>query len=243
MITPKQIAEKTMTPAKREEARHKYFDFYVGRPISYVLTIPFLYTNISPNTVTCISFVFCILGFGLVAFGQTMLLRLLGCLSFFMWNMCDGIDGNIARYKKQYSTNGDLLDTMGGYLAMVCTFLAFGIAAFYDTAEIAYLGMGREMFIILGAISAIMTMFPRLVLHKKLASNKNEKEEKSLNELRSKSSYSFPKLVVMNITSIAGIIQVIMTVAVIFHFTGAFTIVYALINFVVMMGSFYAILK
>lgn len=243
MITPKQISEKTMTPAKREEARHKYFDFYVGRPISYVLTIPFLYTNITPNTVTCISFVFCILGFGLVAFGQTMFLRLLGCLSFFIWNMCDGIDGNIARYKKQYSPNGDLLDTMGGYIAMICTFLAFGIAAFYDKSEMAYFGLGRETFIIIGSISAIMTMFPRLVLHKKLASTKNEKEETALNELRSKSRYSFPKLVVMNITSIAGIIQVLMTLAVIFHFTGAFTIIYAFINFAVMMGSLYSILK
>ena len=44
MITPKEIEEKTMTPAKRAMAHNDYFAFYIGRPISYLLTIPFLLT-------------------------------------------------------------------------------------------------------------------------------------------------------------------------------------------------------
>ena len=42
MITPKDIEEKTMSPAKRAMAHNDYFAFYIGRPISYLLTIPFL---------------------------------------------------------------------------------------------------------------------------------------------------------------------------------------------------------
>ncbi|MGN0647456.1 MAG: CDP-alcohol phosphatidyltransferase family protein [Oscillospiraceae bacterium] len=243
MITPKQIAEKTMTPAKREEARHKYFDFYIGRPISYVLTIPFLYTSITPNMVTYLSFVFCFIGFGLVSFGTTVTLRVLGSISFFVWAILDAVDGNIARYKKVTSVHGDLLDTIGGYLAMVLIFFAFGIGAFYDNQELMYFGLGREWFLILGCVSSICTMFPRLVLHKKLASTKNEKEENALNDLRSKSKFGLPKLIMMNITSIGGIIHVFMIFAIVFHAMGVFTIVYAVINFAVMMASMYQILR
>ena len=57
MITPKEIEQKTMSPEKRKSAKNDYFAFYVGRPLSYILTIPFLYTNITPNTV-CFN-VFC----------------------------------------------------------------------------------------------------------------------------------------------------------------------------------------
>lgn len=43
MITPKDIENKTMSPEKRKSAKNDYFAFYVGRPLSYILTIPFLY--------------------------------------------------------------------------------------------------------------------------------------------------------------------------------------------------------
>lgn len=57
MITPKMIEEKTMNTEKRKSAKNDYFAFYIGRPLSYILTIPFLYTNISPNTVSVLSIV------------------------------------------------------------------------------------------------------------------------------------------------------------------------------------------
>ena len=63
MITPRDIERKTMTEAKRKEAHKSWFAFYIGRPISYCLTIPLLYTDISPNTITFISILFAISGF------------------------------------------------------------------------------------------------------------------------------------------------------------------------------------
>lgn len=52
MITPKDIAQKTMTPEKRASAKNIYFAFFIGRSLSNTLTIPFLYANIPPNTVS-----------------------------------------------------------------------------------------------------------------------------------------------------------------------------------------------
>jgi len=46
MITPKDIENKTMSPEKRKSAKNDYFAFYVGRPLSYILTIPFLYNTL-----------------------------------------------------------------------------------------------------------------------------------------------------------------------------------------------------
>ena len=48
MITIKDIEEKSMTPEKRAMAKNDLFAFYIGRPLSYVLSIPFMYMNISP---------------------------------------------------------------------------------------------------------------------------------------------------------------------------------------------------
>lgn len=51
------VEETTMSPAKRAMAHNDYFAFYVGLPISYVLTIPFLYTKVTPNQVTTLSLI------------------------------------------------------------------------------------------------------------------------------------------------------------------------------------------
>ena len=57
MITVKEIEEKSMTPEKKAMAKNDMFAFYIGRPLSYVLTIPFLYTNLTPNTISMISII------------------------------------------------------------------------------------------------------------------------------------------------------------------------------------------
>ena len=95
MITPKDIEKKTMSPQKRAEAKNSYFAFYIGRPLSYVLTIPFLYAGISPNIVTMISIVCAFIGFVFLSFGTSIEYQLVGVFFFFLWNMGDGIDGNI----------------------------------------------------------------------------------------------------------------------------------------------------
>ena len=101
MITPKDIENKTMSPEKRKSAKNDYFAFYVGRPLSYILTIPFLYTNISPNAVSLISIIPIIIGFVLMCIGTTKTMLIAGWLMFFLWNLLDGVDGNIARNRDE----------------------------------------------------------------------------------------------------------------------------------------------
>ena len=83
----KNIASKTMTEEKKKQAKNDFFAYYVGRPISYVLTVPFLKLNIKPNTVSFISFFPSIIGFLLIGFGKNITLKLIGWLMFFLWNL------------------------------------------------------------------------------------------------------------------------------------------------------------
>lgn len=231
MITLRDIEKKTMTKAKREEACNSYFAFFIGRPLSYIFTIPFLYTNISPNTVTFFSILFAIIGFICISISNSLMYRLIGFLFFFLWNMGDGVDGNIARYKGLKSSNGDLLDTLGGYVSLSLILLAMGNASYNDTKGNIY--FIKELPIFLAEISAVSTLLPRLLMHRKLANNKNSDAIK----LKEKSSYTFSKIVVLNICDPAGFQQVFVLIALVMHLCAEFTIVYFVINLIVMVYS------
>lgn len=126
MITPRDIENKTMSSEKRKSAKNDYFAFYIGRPLSYILTIPFLYIGISPDAVSLISIIPIIIGFAFMCIGNTKTILIAGWLMFFLWNLLDGVDGNIARYKKQFSKMGSVYDAMSGYIAMVLIFFWMG---------------------------------------------------------------------------------------------------------------------
>lgn len=229
MITPKDIEKKTMSPQKRAEAKNSYFAFYIGRPLSYVLTIPFLYAGISPNIVTMISIVCAFIGFVFLSFGTSIEYQLVGVFFFFLWNMGDGIDGNIARYKNLKSEKGDLLDTLGGYLAIVLIILGMGNAAYYEKTIL----FGSKIFpIVIAELSAAFTLIPRLLMHRKLAMNSNKK---NASKLKDKQSYGVLKIIALNICDPAGFQEVIMLVAVLLKMNAIFTICYFVLNFMMML--------
>ena len=131
MVTIKDIEAKTMSPEKRQEAKKDLFAFYVGRPLSYLLTIPFINTSITPNQVSYLSLLPLGLGLGLMLLVPTLAGQVLAWLCFFLWNLLDGVDGNLARYKGISSPMGSVVDAMSGYAAMFISYLAMGVAASY----------------------------------------------------------------------------------------------------------------
>ena len=235
MITPKDIENKTMSPEKRKSAKNDYFAFYIGRPLSYILTIPFLHTNISPNTVSLISIIPIIVGFLLMCIGNTNTVLIVGWLMFFLWNLLDGVDGNIARYKKQFSKMGSVYDAMSGYIAMVLSFFGWGVAAAHNPGMFQnMIRLPLDSYIILGALSGIFVIFPRFIMHKAITTLGDQGSMKSVKD---KSEYGFIKLVALTLTSIAGFVQVLMLVAVIFNIMDLFTMGYFILNFMVMVVS------
>ncbi len=241
MITPKDLAKVTMTPEKKAMAKNDYFAFYIGRPLSYILTIPFLYTNITPNTVSVISIIPLIIGFVLSCFAKTKLLLIITWLCFFLWNLLDGVDGNIARYKKQFSPMGSVFDAMAGYVAMIFSFFAWGIIAENNQGLIAnYINIQRGTFIILGAMSGIFVIFPRFIMHKIISTCGNNESTSALKE---KNNYGIIKIIGLNLISISGFVQVLMLTAVLFNWCDLFTIGYFVLNLLIMVASLIKMLR
>ena len=235
MITPRDIENKTMDFEKRKSAKNDYFAFYVGRPLSYILTIPFLYMGISPNLISLISIIPIMIGFILMYIGNTKIMLIVGWLMFFLWNLLDGVDGNTARYKKQFSKMGSVYDAMSGYIAMVLSFFGLGAAAAHNPGVFQdIIKLPLDLYIMLGALSGIFVIFPRFIMHKAITTLGNQSAMKSVKD---KSEYGFAKLIALNLTSIAGFGQVLMLLAVIFNIMDLFTIGYFILNFMVMIIS------
>lgn len=240
MITIREIEKVTMTPEKRKIAKNDYFAFYIGRPISYLLTIPFLYTRITPNAVSVVSMVPLLLGTLLMYIGESKTMYVFGWLCFFLWNLLDGVDGNIARYKKQFSRMGSIYDAMSGYVAMILSFFAWGIAAAHSSGWFQdIVNIPSDSYIIAGALSGIFVIFPRFIMHKIISTIGTVEE---IDSVKDKAGYGVCKIVALNLISISGFVQVLMLLAVVFDMTDLFTMFYFVLNFVVMVYSLKCIL-
>lgn len=240
MVSIKELAKTTMTPEKKASAKNDIFAFYIGRPISYVLTLPFLALKIKPNTVSFLSFLPSIAGFVLLGFGKTTLLRSIGVLFFILWNFMDGVDGNIARYTKQTSTLGTLWDAASGYFAMMLMYFAVGVSVMNTPlTKFDVIPFDDYVFVVLAGLTSIFTLYSRLVMHKKMVLF----SEKAGEKLSDKSKYSGIRLIALNLTSPSGFMQIIMLVCVALSVQRYFIVAYFLVHLAATVYSMASLLK
>lgn len=222
--------KKTMTPEKKEFAKKDWFAFYVGRPLSYLLTIPFLVCNFKPNTISVISTVEVVFASVVLAMGHSRIVGYAGVLLFFIWNLLDGVDGNIARMKKNGTPIGSTFDAMSGYAAMFLIFFSAGIYTYNIN--------GNAIFIIIGAVSGMSMLFPRLIMHK--AAESRSAGAKA--DLGNRKNFTFVQTLALNLTSVAGLMQPLLLLAVIFNLSAYYTVFYCVLNVAVMLVSLKRIL-
>lgn len=230
-----------MTPQKKAMAKNDLFAFYIGRPLSYVLTIPFLYTNISPNTISIISIVPAVFGFLAACAAKTKAGMIASWLMFFLWNLLDGVDGNVARYKKQFSKLGSVYDAMAGYIASALMFFAAGIMAAHSKGPLIDRGLiGAEALIICGGLIAIVDLLPRLVMHKAVTTMM---DKEAVKDVMDKADYGLVKTIALNLRSCAGGAQFLLLVAILLNILDLYTVCYLLFNTAVMIMSLRSVLK
>jgi len=97
---------------------------YLNRPLSVRLSRQFAKFPITPNQISTLSFVLCLLAAWLLATGKYMTLALGGLLAQFA-SVIDGCDGEIARLKSQESDFGGWFDAVLDRYADA--FLLFGL--------------------------------------------------------------------------------------------------------------------
>ena len=237
-MTFKEIYDIAVPVAKRKEEKFNIWVTIAVRPLSVVATKPFLRSKIKPTEITALSLLCSVAGFFVLSFTHVMPLRLLGWLLFFAWAVLDGVDGNYARCTNQCSQLGDLWDTTGGYAAMVLMYFACGIVAFYDNNIIKL--TEPYWYLIFGGGTAIFSIFPRLVMHKKKSYGNSSDAVKELSDKR---SFGLSQIVAMNLVSPSGFMQVLLLACILLHTTNLFIVSYFIINSGIMSLSLYKLLK
>lgn len=237
-MTYKEIYDIAVPPQKRKEERWNLLAGHIGRPISVLMTVPLTKTKVKPTTVTGWSLIALVIGAILVSFNFNTTITIVGWGFFFLWNLLDGVDGNLARSTKQCSNLGDLWDTTGGYAAMVLTYFSIGVSSYYDSN--LYDFCDKSLLLILGGATAVMSIFPRLVMQKKKTYGINSDAVKNLTD---KSNFGIKQIISMNLISPSGFMQVLFLLCIIFHTLNFFILAYTVINMCIMVVSLYQLLK
>lgn len=230
-MTYKEIYDKCVPEAKRAADKLNVWLYYVVRPLSIVATKPLLKTSMTPTAVTALSMISTLIGFGLVSFGATIGWKIVGWLGFFLWAILDCVDGNIARCKDQCSKRGELWDAAGGYLALSLIFFASGISAFYEKPLISV--CSPEWNIILGGMTALLSIYPRLIAQKKRAIS----DTHEVLSVMDKKNFSFPRIIAMNIESAIGLMQVLFLCSLVFQISNVFIAFYFMVNLAICVVS------
>lgn len=235
-----ELYEMSVSQNKRAADKKNIWLYWVVRPLSILTTMPLMKTKISPTTVTIISVFSSILGFFIMTiFNYSMTWKVVGWLFFFFWAILDCVDGNLARSKNQCSQKGELWDAIGGYATMTLMYFAAGIVAFFD--ENLYPYAENYWMLILGGATALFSIFPRLVLHKKEIIEMGGGA--TVKELIDKKSFTFPKVVVMNLISVIGLFQVIFLFCMLAHTLNWFILFYFVFNLGIMVLSIRKMVK
>ena len=241
MITYKDVAEKSMTSDKKASAQSDLFAFYVIRPISFFVTIPFLHTSLTPNMISVISIIPVMIGFVLSWYIYSKTGMLVSWLMFFIWDILDSVDGNVARYRRQLSRLGSVYDAMSGYLEASFVFFSAAIMAAHSSGPLVRAGMlTAERLVIFGGITAVMNMYPRLVMHKTVTTLMDKGQVKEISE---KKEYGIVKIVALNLKSCAGGALVLMLLAILFNLLDLYTVFYLVFNLAVAVATIVSILR
>lgn len=237
-MTYKEVYDIAVPRKKREMEKWNLFAAHIGRPISVLMTIPLVNTKVKPVTVTFWSVVAALLGAVFMSFGGTVFWSVAGWFFFFLWNLLDGVDGNLARCQNTCSKRGELWDAFGGYAALVLTYISVSVTSFNDIIDLYVLD--KHWILILGGLTSVLAIFPRLIFQKKL--NLGIDEDKT-NSLRDKKNYGIKQIIALNVISATGLMQPIILICIFLHSLSVFVVAYFLINSFITLVSLYKLLK
>ncbi|WP_278838684.1 CDP-alcohol phosphatidyltransferase family protein [Ligilactobacillus saerimneri] len=238
MISFEELHRKTLPEKKKKFVKVDVISYYLWRPLCDFISILLMPTNITPTMVTIFSFWMALLSLIIFILIPGKVGALLGYALIWLWNISDGIDGNIARYKEQFSKAGDLWDATAGYMAMVSFYFGAGLIAVNESSRIL-LPIESKYYIIFGAIAAICVIFPRLVVQKKNVVYGDE----AVKSLKDRSEFSLIKLLMVNMMSINGLAGLLLFIAILLQITNLFIVVYFVIQILFFVASMVIAMK
>jgi len=146
------------TPEKR--AADGPWTRYVLRPLAFPTAGFFLALGWTPNAVTYLSILLCVVAFPLLVIA-TPPLAYAGFALIFVFGILDCADGTMARARGIPNIWGEWVDALGGYIAYTAMLLGIGAAAEASMPPPAPLPSGS--WVLVGGISASMNLLMRVV--------------------------------------------------------------------------------
>lgn len=241
MITYKELVVKTMPAEKKRISKGCLLSFYLLRPIENVISIFLIELKVSAMFITrlgMISLIIALASFLLVPYEIGVII---GLTFIFVWNVFDGIDGNIARYTDTCSKKGELWDNACDYLAPCVFYIGMGITAYNccDVDKGILFFSNRILFVYMGFLIALGNIYSRLIMYRKISLFDGYIGK----GLKIKSGDAgLIRLVVQNIISVNGLAFVAFIICYIFSIMEFCIIFYFLIYICVVLGSMYKIL-
>lgn len=228
-----------MPPEKRRNASRCVVGHYLVRPISNLISIPLIERKFNPTSVTKFSLVFAVIPVVSFLIGGVWGFWI-GWLSILMWNILDGVDGNIARYNDCCSPEGELWDVFVGWVATIAFYVGMGFTAFYQDDKWAVLtGIPDYLYIFMGDMAALAWIFPRLMMQKKITIF----SKASVASVQDRGNYGIGKLIIFNVTSINGLASVLFLLSYLFGVMEICMISYFAITIIIAFGSLFALMK
>lgn len=241
MIAYKDLVVKTMPPEKKRTASRCVVGHYLVRPISNIISIPLIEMNINPTSVTIISLLPVLMAFGFFVTSRTTKGFVIGWFLIFLWNILDGVDGNIARYCEKSSIHGEIWDATVGWIAVIVFYEGMGFSAYKFGIYI----QNTAFYLCIGGLTAILSIFPRLIMHKKasIVGSESTKELKNLKPEGAISLKDIVKLILFNLISINGVAAIFFLVCLLTDTIELCMWGYFVLNLIVTLGSLYTLLK
>ena len=142
---------------------------YLNRHISLAISRRLAPTSVGPNHVTFLTFLLGIAAALSAAYGHYTGFLIAGIL-YQTNSIIDGVDGELARVRYEFSFAGEWLDTISDDMADLLMYIGLGIGA-WRTVDLDLGPFGPELWLILGAVAAISKVATMAVYYRWLIAN------------------------------------------------------------------------
>jgi phosphatidylglycerophosphate synthase len=144
-----------LAQARKAAATDGYLAALLDRHLSRFLTRRLLVSPVTPNQITIVSIVVGLAGaLGLATVSYTV--RLTGVLTLLISSVLDGVDGELARARREQSPLGARLDLAGDYIVNFAAFVGLGIGL--GRQGLPPSGLWAALILLLGVGAAMATM-------------------------------------------------------------------------------------
>ena len=133
-MSTKPTAEFIRRNHQKNRDEEQFYAWFVMRRVSAHITKHVVNTSITPNQISLFGIILGIVGG--VCYGTASLAgAVVGSILIQLWYLSDCVDGEVARYKKQFSDEGIFLDAMGHHMVSFIAMVGFSIGLYREHRE------------------------------------------------------------------------------------------------------------